>query len=222
MPNDFTLDLVRRRVTTTNVIDEIRNLGPGDLAVPPEEILRQITRLAQGEIRPPTARQVRHDKVLEILNRGIEAGTLREPGLADVRIIVLNRLGALPALVRWARSLGFDGNTAAGLADAIHSAAASLPKGNRKRKRRLTAADKPLTRRQNQAVELFAKHKGKIQKIADEMGISHATVNQHLKAAARKLPEFRRLLPRQSTPKKRRLPIDSRGQALLSAKVKRS
>ena len=78
-------------------------------------------------------------------------------------------------------------------------------------KRRRSAAIKPLTALQQQALELYAKHNGRIKAIAAEMKITHATVSQHLKAAWRKLPGQ---APQRMAPRNRvqRLPTDHRGQ----------
>jgi len=82
-------------------------------------------------------------------------------------------------------------------------------------KRRRTAAVRPLTTLQQQAVSLYAKYNGRIIDIAREMGVTHTTVNQHLKAAWRKLPD---LAPKKIGPagKARRLPTDKRGQVDVS------
>jgi len=81
-------------------------------------------------------------------------------------------------------------------------------------RRRRTAAVKPLTELQQQAVELYAKHNGRVADVAREMGVTHATVHGHLKAAWRKLPE---LVPKKvgKPAQTRRLPTDRRGQVNL-------
>ena len=81
------------------------------------------------------------------------------------------------------------------------------------RKRRRTAVTKPLTSLQQQALELYAKHNGKLADVAREMGVSHPTVSKHLSAAWRKLPN---LVPSKGKHgRTRRLPHDRRGQANL-------
>jgi DNA-binding CsgD family transcriptional regulator len=84
-----------------------------------------------------------------------------------------------------------------------------------RRRRRKTVTTRPLTDQQQQALELYAKHSGRISIIAQEMGIGHPTVIQHLKAAWQKLPH---LAPKKTGPagKARRLPQDRRGQAIVA------
>lgn len=81
-------------------------------------------------------------------------------------------------------------------------------------KRQRRAAQKPLTKLQTQAVELYGTHNGKVTEIAREMGIKYQAVQKHLKAAWRKLPE---LTPKshKSTGRTKRLPRDRRGQVAL-------
>jgi len=104
------------------------------------------------------------------------------------------------------------------LADELAEAPAPVSKkGGQKRKgtkRRRTAAVKPLTELQRQAVELYALHNGKLADVAREMGVKHPTAYKHLKAAWRKLPN---LAPAKGGKpgRTRRLPTDHRGQVNL-------
>ena len=90
-------------------------------------------------------------------------------------------------------------------------APAAKPGKRRRAKRRRTASVRPLTERQREAMELYGTYNGKIDLIANKMGISRATVSQHLDAAWRKLPQF---APKKTSPsgRTRRLPTDRRGQ----------
>jgi hypothetical protein len=84
-----------------------------------------------------------------------------------------------------------------------------------KRCRRRASRVRPLTELQRLAAELHGKHNGKISAIAQEMGIGHSTVIQHLKAVWKKLPH---LAPKKTGPagRARRLPTDRRGQEMVT------
>ncbi|MCL2648815.1 MAG: hypothetical protein FWD61_17750 [Phycisphaerales bacterium] len=77
-------------------------------------------------------------------------------------------------------------------------------------KRRKTGTARPLTTRQQQAVELYAKRNGQITKIANEMGIKPSTAQQHVDAAKKKLESLQRSGASVTT---RGLSHDKRGQA---------
>jgi DNA-binding CsgD family transcriptional regulator len=96
------------------------------------------------------------------------------------------------------------------------SATGEAPDAKRKgikkpHRRRKTTAVRPLTELQRRALELYGTMNGNIGKIAIEMGITHSTVNQHLKAVWRKLPN---LAPKKRAPvgRTQKLPTDNRGQ----------
>jgi hypothetical protein len=80
----------------------------------------------------------------------------------------------------------------------------------RRRTKRRQPSVRPLTPKQHQAVELYAKHNGSISKVAAEMNVKHPTAIQHLQAAWGKMGH----VPQQ--PKGRHkhtaLPTDDRGQ----------
>lgn len=82
-------------------------------------------------------------------------------------------------------------------------------------KRRRTIYAKPLTPTQSRALELYGECNGRICEIARRMGVKHPTVNQHLKAAWRKLPE---LAPKNTKASKKRttLPADKKGQVAIA------
>jgi DNA-binding CsgD family transcriptional regulator len=86
-------------------------------------------------------------------------------------------------------------------------------------KRRRNVATRPLTPRQSQCLQLYAIHNGAICKIAGEMKLTHSTVNQHLNAAWRKIPN---LAPKKTKAagRSQRLPTDHRGQANVRARPK--
>jgi DNA-binding CsgD family transcriptional regulator len=93
------------------------------------------------------------------------------------------------------------------------TATAQKVKGTSKRRR--TAGERPLTELQKQSLDMLAKNNGRRVLAAREMGISHATFNQHLNAAYRKLPA---LAPKDAPAARRtkRLRPDRRGQADIS------
>ena len=83
--------------------------------------------------------------------------------------------------------------------------------GHKGRRRTRATTEHPLTDRQRQALGLWSKYNGKVTDVAREMGITHPTASQHIKAAWRKIPS---LAPKKTSPagKPRALPTDRRGQ----------
>lgn len=80
-----------------------------------------------------------------------------------------------------------------------------------RKKRRRSGAARPITDRQRQAMESYARHQGKITDIARDLGVSRAAAAKLLRLAWLKLHD---LAPTPTKPvgRTRRLPTDRRGQ----------
>ena len=88
---------------------------------------------------------------------------------------------------------------------------AAPKRGGKKHKRNRPSLEmKPLTEKQTEAAQIVGQCKGNISEAARRLGVTRKTVEQHYKAALRKMGET---VVKQAT---RQLPLDRRGQIAVS------
>ena len=174
-----------------------------------EDATGEILKEAEGEIR----------KAQEAERRRLEEFATNARRSVEAAVDGMNptiRLPAAPAGGYWAQQLQslLPSTIAAPSADPPPEPPSPLASQKTKKKkqttkRRRTSAARPLTALQQQAITLYAEHRGDIAKVATAMGIHRSTAKQHLDAANKKL-----LTPRAgASVTTRGLSHDKRGQA---------